>query len=261
MRAGFARGLCRGRCRWRFVLAVASWLSAAAGLLGCNHASPSEPDAPAPGASGLAVVFVDDRGPLLPRFDVIRRQLEETYRSVAALLPIGGITVQVGSEPDPLATGWGVTGGFRGGTLVELSIQPDLPDAQLAAQLAFVAAHEFHHVARSRGPGYGFGTLLEAMVSEGLADHFALELLGGPEPPYLLAFSAAQLEQWLARARPLFDSRTYGHDAWFFGTDPEIPRWTGYALGFELVSGYQARHGNPSAASLWNTPGEDFRPD
>lgn len=241
--------------------ALAPLLLTGAILSACDHASPTESSTPAPNASGLAVVFLDDRGPLVPRFDVIRRQLEVTHLSVSRLLPVSGITVVVSSEPEPFATGWGVAGGFSGGTEVEISILPSVPDALLAEQLAYVAAHEFHHVARSRGPGYGFGTLLQAMVSEGLADHFAAEHLGQGPPPAVFAFGPLELELWLERARPLFDSLTYGHNNWFFGASPEIPRWTGYALGWEIVRRYQAQHGNPSAASLWNTPAEVFRPE
>lgn len=235
---------------------------AAGGWLGCDSPSPTEPRTPA-SASGLSVVLRDDGGPLVARFDVIRRHLEAVHQSASRQLPIGGITAVVESEPDPLFTGWGVAGGFQGvgSTEVEIKIRPQLPDELLAEQLSYVAAHEFHHVARSRGPGYGFGTLLEALVSEGLADHFAEEHLGQSTPHWLLAFSPEELERWLERARPLFDTRNYGHFDWFFGANPEIPRGIGYALGYELVSRYQARYGGASAASLWDTPAEAFRPD
>jgi uncharacterized protein YjaZ len=237
-------------------------LLGAAGFLACDHRSPTEPSAlPPASASGLSVVLQDDSGPLVPRFADIRRQLEEVHESASRLLPISGITVVVSSKPELLATGWGVTGSFSGGTEIDILIQPQLPDVLLAHQLPFVAAHEFHHVARSRGPGYGFGTLLEAMVSEGLADHFAAEHVGPPVPPWAMALSPEEIDLWLARARLLLDSHSYGHDAWFFGASPQIPRWTGYTLGYELVSRYQASHRGATAASLWNTPAEEFRPE
>lgn len=46
------------------------------------------------------------------------------------------------------------------------------------------------------------------------------------------------------------------------GTGAAFAPWgrAGYAVGWELVSRYQASHGGASAASLWNTQAEDFRP-
>jgi uncharacterized protein YjaZ len=120
-------------------------------------------------------------------------------------------------------------------------------------------AHELHHVKRWRGPGYG-RTLLEAMVSEGLADHFSIELLGAPVPPWSDAFPRDQTTQLLERARPEFDSTSYDHERWFFVASPTLPRWTGYTLGFRLVEAYQAAHMGATAADLVNTPAGAFRP-
>ena len=51
-------------------------------------------------------------------------------------------------------------------------------------------AHELHHSSRWDGPGYG-DTLGAALVTEGLAGHFAQEAFGGqPEPWEKLAVSS-----------------------------------------------------------------------
>jgi uncharacterized protein YjaZ len=97
------------------------------------------------------------------------------------------------------------------------------------------------------------------MVSEGLADHFSIELLGVPVPPWCLAFSDADNAVWLDAARPLFDS-SYTHSTWFFGTSITPPRWTGYTLGYRLVQDYKNRNPGATAAALVSTPANAFRP-
>ncbi len=83
-------------------------------------------------------------------------------------------------------------------------------------------------------------TLLEALVSEGLADHFAIELLEVPVPPWSDALPWTETAHYLELAQPEFDSVEYGHPRGFFGSSPDLPCWTGYTLGFRLVESYQA---------------------
>jgi hypothetical protein len=71
-------------------------------------------------------------------------------------------------------------GGFAPtGHLVQLSFDPGAEDFEelIVAHLPRTLAHELHHCARWRGPGYG-RSLGDALVSEGLADHFDLEVNG-----------------------------------------------------------------------------------
>lgn len=107
-----------------------------------------------------------------------------------------------------------------------------------------------HHSARiRRGPGYGT-TLLEALVTEGLADHFAEELY--PQPagfPWNHALTRSQLvEQWTKARSQLHDDR-YDHERWFFG-GAKTPRWTGYTLGYEITKRYLQRSGRTAAESV-----------
>jgi uncharacterized protein YjaZ len=92
-----------------------------------------------------------------------------------------------------------------------------------------------------------------------LADHFAVELLGVPVPPWSRAFPESSTERYLDRATPLLDSSSFDRSAWFFGTGTDLPRWTGHTLGYRLVERYQAA--NPgSAADLVDTSADVFRP-
>jgi len=45
------------------------------------------------------------------------------------------------------------------------------------------------------------------------------------------------------------------HAEWFFGSG-DLPRWAGYTLGFDIVSGYLRRHPALTAADLVTTDAE-----
>ena len=114
-------------------------------------------------------------------------------------------------------------------------------------------AHELHHVRRWREPGYG-ETLLEAMVSEGLAQHFEAGFRD-ELPPY--AQPTMDLDALWDRAQPQL-AAPHDHAAWFFGSPAQdFPRWGGYALGYELVRRFFAAQGG-DAVSHANTPASAF---
>jgi hypothetical protein len=111
--------------------------------------------------------------------------------------------------------------------------------AALETWVPAALAHELHHSSRVRmGPGYGI-TLGEALVTEGLADHFVAEAFPGTPPqPWDHALSAGQESELWRKAQSVLEvPRGYSHRAWFFGGgDP--PRWAGYTLGYRIAEAY-----------------------
>lgn len=125
-------------------------------------------------------------------------------------------------------------------------------------QIPRVLAHELHHCMRTRGPGYG-ETLAEALISEGLADHFDHEVWGKEPQLWSIALTDEQALPLLERARGELDNKPYNHAAWFFGSaEQHIPRWTGYTLGFRLVADYLRLHPEQTAAELHAMPASAF---
>jgi len=224
----------------------------------CNGKSPTAPAGG--GAAGLTVAFDDPGGLLGGRAVVIRQELEAVFAAASPLISIDGVVARVNPDLGRVVPGWGVGGFAHGPNEIEIAVDPALAEATLVERLPWIAAHEFHHAARFRGPGYG-GSLLQAIASEGLADHFAFELYGPPEAPWAVALDEAELPIWIERARPELDSTTFDFDAWFFGVGGEMPRWTGYAIGFHLVAQYKAANPGTTAASLVNASADAFRPD
>ena len=105
--------------------------------------------------------------------------------------------------------------------------------------------------------GYG-ETLFDALITEGLADHFDREVNGGDPPPWSTSLSDAQREVWLKRAREEFGSTSYDHAAWFYGKEGGQPKWTGYALGYHLVGEYLNR-AKKKPSELVAAASSDFR--
>lgn len=219
-------------------------------------ASPTAP----PAVADNTIVINDPGGQLQSYQTALRSSLGSTLAHIVQALPISGVTVTVTADASQAIGGYGVGGFTPDSRTVRLFIDPAFPGLAdvLMDRINPMLAHEFHHAARWRGPGYG-STLLEAMVSEGLADHFSGEQMGTPVPPWSQAFDRAQDAHWLAQARPLFDT-AYPHDVWFFGSSPAVPRWVGYTVGYRLVADYLSAHPGASATTLVNTPASTFRP-
>lgn len=107
---------------------------------------------------------------------------------------------------------------------------------ELKKQLIGVLAHELHHTCRHQGPGCG-KTLLEMIVSEGLACHFEEEITGVKSNVIPQRFSAEKLNRLYKRAGKEWDSKSYDHEAWFFGNERlKIPAQAGYILGYDLTA-------------------------
>lgn len=171
---------------------------------------------------------------------------KSTIAAVKKLLPIKDIDIVFYDNPGATIDEIGGIGGFTPNAhSIFISLNPrhlHFKDA-LTNELFFTLAHEFHHTIRWQ-KSVEEDTLLEALVFEGLADHFAMEVTGRREPSlYSRALTLAQKKTFFEKARKEWDKPTYNNAAWFFGSIPEvIPRWTGYTLGYDLVAMYLEAH-------------------
>ncbi|NTA59833.1 DUF2268 domain-containing protein [Agrobacterium tumefaciens] len=200
--------------------------------------------------------FLDARGCLTEIHEWLAHCLTETHMKAAELLPLQplDVIVQPGNNVIPEK---GHLGYAPGPAVVFITIDTHNPalKANVDASLERMFAHELHHAARWDGPGYG-SSLGEALVSEGLAGHFVLELLGGtPElweqiPQDLIRIHAAlAANEW--------DRTDYNHEAWFYGTG-DLPRWLGYSLGFRLVERFLSDRPESRASRLADAHAMDF---
>ena len=142
--------------------------------------------------------------------------------------------------------------------VIYVTVDPENPIlwTNPSQSLERMLAHELHHSSRWDGPGYG-KTLGEALVSEGLAGHFAQEAFGGEREPWE-QLPASILRPYVRKAQAAWQSPDYNHAEWFFGSQ-EFPAWVGYSLGYELVGRYLAAHGDARASNLVHADAAGFR--
>ena len=177
-----------------------------------------------------------------------------TMQAAAGLLSLQPVVVEVNTDQSFVIPELGA-GGYNPSTdRVQISIDLGRDDLETVIQeaLPLILAHELHHAKRRATVGYG-ATLIQAVASEGLADHFALELLGGDPPPWAVALERDELEAWIAEALA-YGSGPYDHAQWFLGADGTIPRWAGYSIGFSLVADFLADHPEALPSTLVDDP-------
>ncbi|MFV0408135.1 MAG: DUF2268 domain-containing putative Zn-dependent protease [Paracoccus sp. (in: a-proteobacteria)] len=152
---------------------------------------------------------------------------------------------------DEVMTGWGIGGYAPAPGQIQLTLDP----ARFAPEpFIRTLVHELHHLIRWDGPGYG-KSLGEALVSEGLAGHFVLQVLGGAADPW---DAVTPSEGLVRQATNEWSRLDYDHAEWFFGKG-KIRRWSGYGLGHRLIAEHLAQNPAETAASLALTPADRFR--
>lgn len=187
----------------------------------------------------------------------LRAVAEAALTRQAARLELDGVDVALYVNPSWTLPETGIGGYTPTSHWLQLTLDPSNPNFAdgWRVELPATLAHELHHARRWRGPGYGH-RLLEALVSEGLAQHYEAEERDKP-PPY--AIIPADLNALWRRAQAELDSSDYSHPAWFFGAEAaSLSRWAGYALGFELVRRFLVREGG-DAVTWADAPAERFQ--
>lgn len=199
-------------------------------------------------------------GPLVAHQSLIEQEVQRALDTMRPLLNVTDLRIALIADPAQVIPEVGMGGYNPSAEEVRLYADPSRPDVEAVLRSEFLLqlAHEVHHAMRRRGVGYG-STLLQAAVTEGLADHFSLEVSGATSRPWAQSLTPAELAMWI----PAVESRAaggYDHAEWFLGTNPDIPRWTGYAIGFELVRAYLAADPARRASALVNEPATSFVP-
>src|SRR5574337_69887 len=134
----------------------------------------------------LRVHVLDASGELTPYAAFLTSCTRNIGAAVRRRLPLQDVDIVYFVNPAETIPEIGGIGGFTPDAhTIFVSVNPHHPKFKVALkrELGQQLAHELHHCVRWRNPGYG-KTLFEAMVSEGLADHFSMELTGTSAPPW-----------------------------------------------------------------------------
>lgn len=176
---------------------------------------------------------------------------------IAALLPgpATDIGIAVGTQVIPELGVTGYTSPTNGKIYILVDPHSQIPYSQtLRVWLPAALSHEVNHSVRIlAGPGFG-PTLAESLVTEGLATAFDSQAWHGLAEPWMNAISPAQeAALWQRMKQSLNTAGVTVYDQWFFGSS-DIPRWTGFTIGYHIVSDYLKRHPRDSAASIADVP-------
>lgn len=191
---------------------------------------------------------------------LIEAKVISGLKSISQLMSINDLRIRIVENQQLVIPEIGIGGFNPDAHEVIVAINTDYQDLESTLEKNFISilAHEIHHAKRRRSVGYG-KTLLEGMISEGLADHFSIEVTGIQPPPWSLALGNSELQNWIETASNSWNE-SYNHAAWFLGADPNIPKWTGYSIGFELVKNYLVRNPDRLPSNLHDEPAISFAP-
>jgi uncharacterized protein YjaZ len=190
----------------------------------------------------------------------IRQSTELCVSKINNIVVFDSVDIIVRDNPERSISEIGIGGFTENKYIINLSLNPQFPNFKnvINKYLPRILTHEAHHILRMRACGYGT-TLLEALVSEGLADHFDIEINNEAPLPWSVALTKNDLDTLIQRAGKEYFNSHYNHKAWFFGSqEKNIPRWSGYAIGYYLVGKYLKNNSEKRPSNLIDRPAIEF---
>lgn len=194
--------------------------------------------------------------------DRILKVAKESVKLIGKKIPLPDVDIVFYDNPKSkyIIPHLGLGGYAHNAHLVVMPLNPDFKrfGRVINEEIERTLAHELHHCARMKTVGYG-GTFLDAIISEGLADHFGLEITNKKPQKWDTALTAKQFIIMKKRALKEFNNKKYNHWDWFIGSkEKHIPKWTGYTLGFELVKEYLKNNPDKRPSQLFAVKAEEF---
>lgn len=176
------------------------------------------------------------------RLEKLKSQITKSFEKISYILEnvikLPDIDIVVADNPESAIPETGVGGYAPTANIIYISINPEHPniESNVGYEIESTITHEVHHCARWKSIGYG-ESLLEAIISEGLADHFDIEINGGDPKPWSIAIKGEILEDLIGKGKKEFNNTNYNHSKWFFGSE-DVQRWAGYSMGYKIVKDY-----------------------
>ena len=128
---------------------------------------------------------------------------------------------------------------------IEFAINQEKATENLISEML---VHELCHAARWGKNNELISSLLDGIISEGIATYFEAEFIKNRNErtvfiQTILGRSGEENEKILDQLRDRLDSNEYDYNAIFFTGNNKLPRWSGYSLGFYLVKKYLEKTG------------------
>lgn len=209
---------------------------------------------------------LEERKALAAKFDkaVFERIAREAWAKANAALPQASLRVCVDlARKDDAFTRDGMDGimavtAGKGRILLKIH-----PDGDWAASLPYTLAHEMHHSYWTQtqfDPAKPF-TLADYLVFEGRADYYAGQLFDHRAPWTKALDDAGHTVAWKIFSTQLDAVDPGTLTAAMFGSQQAgIPMWSGYSVGYKLVSERMARAPELGFAAMTAAPATEFMP-
>ena len=121
--------------------------------------------------------------------------------------------------------------------------------------LAYSTAHEYHHLVLKDTPDFSLSTTLNSVIVEGKADAFADRIVKGVSPPWNVELDEATKKHVVH----LVNSYEVSQLDFVVGNEQkEIPRWSNYILGRDILNHYFESHPDQSIADWTYTNQADI---
>lgn len=209
------------------------------------------------------IVISKELAPLVEKLEsVVRNTLEKARQH----LQIGDITIEIvkAQNVEVLKDINGIGAYCPSGDYAQLSLDIEHPSLQgdLETIVQKSLLHELHHAARRQaGINMEKSTLLECLVTEGLADCFVYEVMG-ELPIWTDMLTSSQEKQLKGKIQTILE-QSFSIDLykkWFIEGNEKnnIPRFAGYALGYGMVKDFLQKHSDKTAASVVTISAQDL---
>lgn len=134
----------------------------------------------------------------------------------------------------------GVGGRTRTSDFIEFAINEEKATKNLISEMV---AHELCHAARWGKNDEWINSLFDGIISEGIATYLEAEFVKDRKEKTvfietILERTDDENKKILEKLRDQLESNYYDYGTIFFNGNDELPRWSGYSLGYYLVKKY-----------------------
>lgn len=134
----------------------------------------------------------------------------------------------------------GVGGRTRTSDFIEFAINEEKATENLISEMV---AHELCHAARWGKNDEWINSMFDGIISEGIATYLEAEFVKDRKEKTvfietILERTDDENKKILEKLRDQLESNYYDYDTIFFNGNDELPRWSGYSLGYYLVKKY-----------------------
>ncbi|WP_233589697.1 MULTISPECIES: DUF2268 domain-containing putative Zn-dependent protease [unclassified Exiguobacterium] len=175
---------------------------------------------------------------LIQRHDEITEIIRTTYSDSSQVLPKKKSTVFLAPfnpEFSSVSESMAGVGGAAYKDVFVLYLDADF-DKEI---LAYSTAHEYHHLILYDQPGFNISSVLKSVIVEGKADAFADRIVKDVSPPWNVPMddaTARHIASLVNHYETTFSDFVVGNN------QKEIPRWSNYMLGRDMLNHYLASH-------------------